>query len=62
ARLLQKGLLETVAAQDLERRIVVLERELGERDRRTESLELENAELRKGLDNVVRGNLTVFPT
>lgn len=57
AALLQRGLLETVAAEDLERRIVVLERELAERDRGTERLELENARLRKAVENVGRGNV-----
>jgi len=45
AALLERGLLETVAAEDLERRIAALQRELAERDLRTEKVELENARL-----------------
>lgn len=44
ARLLERGLLETVAAEDLERRITVLEREIAIRDRRIEDLVREKAE------------------
>jgi diguanylate cyclase (GGDEF)-like protein/PAS domain S-box-containing protein len=51
AALLQRGLLETVAAEDLERRIVALERELAQRDRRTEEVELENTRLQKIVDS-----------
>lgn len=47
AVLLQKGLLETVASEDLERRIAALERDLAESDRRTGTLEMENDRLRK---------------
>jgi diguanylate cyclase (GGDEF)-like protein/PAS domain S-box-containing protein len=39
ARLMERGLLETVASQDLERRIAVLEQELAKRDRSVEALE-----------------------
>jgi len=45
ATLLERGLLQTVASEDLERRILVLERELAERDHRFEKAELENARL-----------------
>jgi len=37
--LMERGLLETVASQDLERRIAVLEQELAKRDRSVEALE-----------------------
>jgi hypothetical protein len=47
ATLLERGLLETVAAEDLERRIAVLERDLAESAGRTGKLEMENARLRK---------------
>jgi len=39
AKLMERGLLETVASQDLERRIAVLEQELAKRDRSVEALE-----------------------
>lgn len=52
AVLLQKGLLETVASEDLERRIAALERELAERDRRAGKLETENARLREFVAHV----------
>jgi len=63
AALLQRGLLETVSAQDLERRIAVLERELAERDQQTEKAELENARLRKVVETLEGGNrsLTAYP-
>jgi diguanylate cyclase (GGDEF)-like protein/PAS domain S-box-containing protein len=61
AALLQRGLLETVAAEDLERRIVALERELAERDRRTEKAESESARLRKVVDSLEGANRTVVP-
>jgi len=61
AALLQRGLLETVAAEDLERRILALERELAERDRRTESAESENAMLRKVVENLEGANRSVVP-
>jgi diguanylate cyclase (GGDEF)-like protein len=47
AELLERGLLETVAAEDLERRIAALERDLAESAQRTGMLEMENARLRK---------------
>ncbi|HUP62403.1 MAG TPA: EAL domain-containing protein [Thermoanaerobaculia bacterium] len=47
AALLERGLLETVAAEDLERRIAGLQRELAERDRQSKKVELENARLRQ---------------
>lgn len=45
--LLERGLLETVATEDLERRIAVLERDLAESTQRTVKLATENARLRK---------------
>lgn len=47
AVLLERGLLQVVAAEDLERRIAVLGRELQERDRRIAGAEHENARLQK---------------
>ncbi|HEX7706585.1 MAG TPA: EAL domain-containing protein [Thermoanaerobaculia bacterium] len=47
AVLLERGLLEAVASEDMERRIVVLGRELEERDRRIASAELENVRLER---------------
>lgn len=62
AALLQRGLLETVAAEDLERRIAALERELAERDRRTEKAELENTRLQKIVEDLKGTNRSVVPT
>lgn len=39
AKLIERGLLDAVASQDLERRIAVLEQELAKRDRSVEALE-----------------------
>ncbi|HET9429124.1 MAG TPA: EAL domain-containing protein [Allosphingosinicella sp.] len=52
ALLLQRGLLQTVAEEDLERRIAVLARELEERDRRIATAELENARLQRIVDEL----------
>jgi len=59
AALLEKGLLETVAAEDLERRIAVLERHLAERDRRAERMDLENARLRRVIEDLEGANRAV---
>lgn len=61
AALLQRGLLETVAAEDLERRIAALERELTERDRRAEKAERENARLQKIVEDLKGANRSVVP-
>jgi hypothetical protein len=60
AVLLERGLLETVAAEDLERRIAALERELAERDRRTARVDLENARLKKIVEDLENANRAVI--
>ena len=63
AALLERGLLETVAAEDLERRIAALQRELVERDGRTEKVELENARLQKIVETLeARADPSFLPT
>jgi hypothetical protein len=50
-----------VAAEDLERRIAALKRELAERDRLGRKVELENARLQKIVEKLEAANRSVVP-